>query len=169
MTWKALGPKPAYLCSTAWVVPIWALARAPGTSPHDHPSSIHRLRSVLPKTSATTHRRRRSPPSLPSTGIGAPGRGPLLPQRPLRFASADPDAVKVLPRRPPGPEPGETRFVMHLSRLPRSSSQRASSPVRRSSAVFLRVSPPNATGFPMCACVLFTRCSPDAARDSHGL
>jgi hypothetical protein len=31
------------------------------------------------------------------------------------------------------------------------------------------VSPPNATGFPMCACVLFTRCSPDAARDSHGL
>lgn len=135
-------------------MPIWALARAPGTSPHDHPSSIHRLRSVLPKTSATTHRRRRSPPSLPSTGIGAPGRGPLLPQRPLRFASADPDAVKVLPRRPPGPEPGETRFVMHLSRLPRSSSQRASSPVRRSSAVFLRVSPQCDRLSDVCVCAV---------------
>ena len=52
-----------------------------------------------------------------------------LPPRLLVSASVDPNVVEALPRRrrPPGPEPGETRSVIHLS--VQSSSQRPCFPL----------------------------------------
>jgi len=112
VTQLALTPR----LPTSPVCTNWALER-PGPAHRDpqHPS----LRIVLPKQTQHTHRRRPAPRPLlhrPASGAANPPNPPgearsLLPPRLLR---REPDAVEALPRRPPGPEPGETRFVIHL-------------------------------------------------------
>ena len=107
VTQLALTPR----LPTSPVCTNWALER-PVPAHCDPPP----FASSLPKTNPTHAVASRPLLHRPASGAANPPNPPgearsLLPPRLLR---REPDAVEALPRRPPGPEPGETRFVIHL-------------------------------------------------------
>lgn len=144
--------------------PLSALEKSKGPAHH------HLLRVVpccwgggTPKTNAATHRRRRTTArslALPSTPAGGAANNP--PELPgqgrcyhrvglLVSAAVDPNAVEALTCRPPGPEPGEIRSVIHLSVQP---SSRRRVPVFRCCCC-LCVSPfRTRVAFDVCLCCL---------------
>ena len=112
VTQLALTPR----LPTSPVCSNWALER-PVPAHCDPPP----FASSLPKTNPTHAVASRPLLHRPASGAAnpptqSPGRSPLAAAAASSSARLrrEPDAVEALPRRPPGPEPGETRFVIHL-------------------------------------------------------